>query len=979
MCRRLNIEENLARYGFELLLPRLVVICKRIRSRPFSIAMLVLGFAFSPVAVAAGEPQVAVTASSIAPQHLRLESLDSPIGLDALTPRFSWTLEAANPAARDLSQSAYRILVASSKSMLARDEADVWDSGRVASSNFIEVHYAGSALKSHTTYCWKLRVWDQAGKGSAWSEPASWTTALLHPSDWSAKWIAAGPNQYIQAEALEHHGKNTDSTQALPIFRHEFRVDKPVKKAIVYVSGLGQYELHLNGRNVTDTELNPGWTNYRKTVLYNTYDLTSLLRQGRNSFGVMIGRGMYDVPETKGRYTKFIGTFGEPKLILQMHVLYTDGSEAIVASDRSWKITSGPVTFSSIYGGEDYDARKIPPGWDSPGFKESGWTAAIEVAGPNGDLANPGRALSGRIIPSIKVVQSFNPTKVTEPRPGIQVYDLGQNFSGWPAITVRGKPGSIVKLIPGELLDGHGMVTQANAGADPAARVLFSYTLKGSGIEKWHPRFSYYGFRYVQVETTSGGPTSRGKPVLLSLEGKFVHDAVHVNGNFSSTVALFDQIHNLIDMAILSNMVSVLTDCPTREKLGWLEQTYLAGASIMYNYGVLKLYEKVADDMAEAQLPNGFVPAISPEYVAFVDSKGMNTNFRDSPEWGSAIILSPWTAYQFYADKDILAKHYDDMRRYAQYLHDKSQGNMLHYGLGDWYDIGPRFPGESQLTSKGLTATAIYFQDLTILARIARLLGREADAVKDTAEAQLVKEAFNRNLFHPETNEYDRGSQTANAMSLALGLVPEDRRQAVLDNLVKDIRKNNNHVTAGDIGFHYVVLALTDGSRSDVLYDMLLRTDPPSYGYQLAKGATTLTEAWDTNHSSSQNHFMLGHAEEWFYRGLAGIDFDMSRPSLEQITIHPAMVGDIQSASASFQSILGTIKSSWKRINGKWSLSVSIPPGATATIYLPSDLQPVSGSEFPPNDAEATKALTGNNGTKPKHIGSGQYHFGANP
>ena len=362
------------------------------------------------------------------------------------------------------------------------------------------------------------------------------------------------------------------------------------------------------------------------------------------------------------------------------------------------------------------------------------------------------------------------------------------------------------------------------------------------------------------------------KPQVLSLQTDFTHDDVAVDGHFTSGVKLLNQIHALIDRAILRNLASVITDCPTREKLGWLEQTHLAGYSIMDNYGVLKLYEKVADDMGEAQLNDGFVPGIAPEYVAFVDAKGDSTNFRDSPEWGSASILAPWQAYQFYGDLEMLRDHYDSMVRYAGYLRSKLQDGMLSYGLGDWYDIGPTLPGESQLTGKGLTATAIYYQDLRTLATAASLLGKEADAASFSNEAGQVRDSFNRHMLHSDTATYDRGSQTAQAMPLVLGLVPENLRQAVLDNLVKDIRDHGNHVTDGDIGFHYVVRALTDNGRSDVLFDMLARNDSPSYGYQLQRGATTLTEAWDTNPRSSQNHFMLGHAEEWFYRGLAGIN-----------------------------------------------------------------------------------------------------------
>jgi alpha-L-rhamnosidase len=906
------------------------------------------------------------SSAGIEPISLRIESLKNPIGLDTAVPRFSWKLKAVDTKAHNLSQSAYHVIVASSASKLSAGRGDVWDSGQIASKNFLDVTYKGPALESYTSYYWKVLVLDQNGKESKWSEPALWTTALFHSSDWSAKWIAAVPDRSAASEPL-------------PTFRREFQLDKPIKQAIVYVSGLGQYELRLNGKNVTASVLNPGWTDYRKTVLYNSYDLTSQLHVGKNSFGVMLGSGMYDVPQIDGRYTKFAGSFGQLKLILQMHVTFVDGSQVKIVSDKNWKTTPGPIVFSSIYGGEDYDARREIAGWDSPNFNDSSWAGVSEVAGPNGDITHAGTGLAGRILTPIKVANGFDPVKITHPKPGIDVYDLGQNFSGWPTINVQGASGSVIKLTPAELLNSDGTVTQASGGAGPDNPVLFTYTLKGVGTEVWHPRFSYTGFRYVQVERESGHSSAVEKPVLLSLAGNSIHSSVGVDGEFSSTFPLFNQIHHLIARAILSNTMSVLTDCPTREKLGWLEQTHLAGASLMYNYDVAQLYEKMADDMADAQLPNGLVPSIAPEYVAFVRSDGTNTSYRDSPEWGSAIILSPWTAYQFYGDKEILVRHYDAMTRYLQYLNGRSKDHMLSYGLGDWYDIGPRRPGESQLTGKELTATAIYYEDLSVLAKIASILGKDSAADEYVAEAQVVKDSFNHKLFHAETNKYDLGSQTANAMPLVLGLVPEDRRSAVLDNLVEDIHKHNNHVTAGDIGFHYVVRALTDGGRSDLLYDMLSRRDSPSYGYQLAKGATTLTEAWDTNPKSSQNHFMLGHAEEWFYRGLAGIDFDMSRTSAQRILIHPAMAADLPDGSASFVSVFGTIKTSWKHTGAHWSFDLFIPPGGTSTVRLPVSSVWVSENGKPVDGGTLAKSQEEAGNVTVLVTGSGEYHFEVRP
>ena len=880
-------------------------------------------------------------AGGIAPDRLQVDSMTNPVGVDGQTPSLSWELRATVPGTYDLMQSSYRILVASSAEELAMNSGSLWDSGRVQSGQRLYVTYSGRPLSSYQSCYWKVRIWDQAGKASAWSAPAKWTMAILHPEEWKASWIAAEPDGPLQPQTLENQGQWTESVQPLPIFRKEFRVNGPVKSAVVLVSGLGQYELRLNGGNVTDTVLNPGWTNYRKTVLYNTFDVTRRLRPGMNAFGVLLGNGMYNVAGIHGRYTKFLGSFGQPKLILQMHIEYRDGAEEMVISDSSWRTASGPITFSSIYGGEDFDARRVQNGWDRPNFvMDADWRPALEVAGPdagpNGPAGSPGHELSGHLIPPIAIAERLAPLRVTRPRPDAIVYDMGKNSSGWPEILVRGRAGDRVRMLPGELLNPDGTVTQASAGAGPDDPVLFDYTLAG-GEERWHPRFTYYGFRYVQVEAIpaiAGGQ----KPEVLSLWSDFTHDDVAVDGHFTSGVTLLNRIHALIDRAILSNLASVISDCPTREKLGWLEQTYLAGSSIMDNYRVLKLYERVAGDIAEAQLANGFVPAIAPEYVAFVDANGDSTNFRDTPEWGSASILSPWEAYRFYGDVEILKDHYDSMVRYAGYLRSKLQDGMLTYGLGDWYDIGPRPPGEAN----------------------------ETDTASFGKEAAEVRESFNRHLLHADTATYDRGSQTAQAMPLVLGLVPENLREAVLENLIRDIRAHGDHVTAGDIGFHYVVRALTDNGRSDVLFDMLSRDDSPSYGYQLERGATTLTEAWDANPGSSQNHFMLGHAEEWFYRGLAGIDVDLSRPESRQIAIRPAFLAKVSEAQAEVHTVLGTVESSWTREGAKVVWRVVIPAGTRAIVALPPAAAEVSMNGGTPPRASPAGELS---------LGSGAYEF----
>jgi hypothetical protein len=702
---------------------------------------------------------------------------------------------------------------------------------------------------------------------------------------------------------------------ALPLFRRGFYVGKPVAKATLMISGLGQFEAHVNGANVTEALLTPGWSDYRKRVYYDTYDVSGMVRQGDNVLSVMLGNGMYNVVKTPGRYTKFEGSMGPLKLIASLRLQYADGSTEDVVSDGGWKTSPGPITFTSIYGGEDYDARLEQAGWDRPGFADGSWSAVRAVDGPGG-------ALQPETIEPVKGFERFAAVQATHPKDGVTVYDLGQNFAGWPELEVRGQAGTTIKMVAGELLDKYGQVTQGSGGGSPTAQNSFTYVLRGGAMtETWHPRFSYYGFRYVQVEQSGGAATE------LKVSGRVLHDAVKVDGSFTSSDELMMRIHQLIDRAIYSNMMSVLTDCPTREKLGWLEQTHLAAASMMYNYGLQSLYAKIEDDMQDAQQPTGLVPDIAPEYMVFSGA------FRDSPEWGASVVLSPWAAYQFYGDVGPLRAHYGSMQRYAAYLQGKTQGGLLQYGLGDWYDIGPGAPGRSKLTSTGVTATATFYELLVDLQKIAKLLGNDDDAAKYAAQAARLEEIFNAKYFHADTHQYDTGSQTANAMPLAVGLVPDGDRAAVLANLVADIRAHDNHVTAGDVGFHYVVRALTDGRRSDVLYEMLSRTDKPSYGDQLAHGATALTEAWDADPRSSQNHFMLGHAEEWFYRGLAGIDFDLSRPVGRQIVMQPSVVGTMQSAGARLDTRLGRVVSAWTREGDQVSLEMNVP--VNAVLVLP--------------------------------------------
>ncbi len=896
-----------------------------------------------------------------APRRLLLDGTVNPLGIDNPAPLLRWTLIARRRELRDIRQSAFRIVVARSRAALDQDNGEVWDSRRTVATMEPSTRYLGNSFLPDTTYYWKVRVWTGKGAASPWSAPATFTTGMLKPSNWQAKWIASVADSPRPLPAQGDDESRVSSVPPLPIFRNGFNVSKPVTRATLFISGLGESQSFVNGQLVTSALLTPGWSAYRKTVLYDTYDVTSLLHQGTNIIGVLLGNGMYNVEGLKGRYTKFVGSMGQPKVIAELHLHFTDGTMSMITSGGNWKISDGPIRFSSIYGGEDYDARLVPQGWMQSRFDDQTWRSAVVVDGPGGMLRS-------ERLPPVFLARTHKPVAIKQINDHVTLYDFGKNFAGRPDIKVNGPAGSSVQILTGELLDANGRVTQQSAAASKEAATLFNYTLSGKGVEHWSPRFTYYGFRYAEV-TVSG---DSGLPHVDAVRGQELHDAVTVDGRFSNPNEMINRIHRLIDVAMLNNMVSILTDCPTREKLGWLEQTHLAGSALMYNFDLSLLYRKLSLDIRDSQLDGGMVPSIAPEVVTFSGS------FRDSPEWGSAIILSPWTAYTFYGDKQLLRENYQAMAAYVDYLISRSKDNMLTYGLGDWYDIGPGKPGESKLTTLGLTATAIYYEDLQAMERIARILDKPEVAAGFASRAAAVKESFNRHLFHADTASYDRGSQTANAMALALDLVPDGHRAGVLNRLVGDIRQHGNHVTAGDVGFHYLVRALSDNGRSNVIYSMLMLSDSPSYGYQLKRGATALTEAWDADPKSSQDHFMLGHVEEWFYRGLGGIDFDMSRKTARRIWVHPQVVGGIRSASVEYDSVLGRIGSRWHLQGDELHMDISIPPGATATVSLPVGFK--SGVRESARDLRGDPGVLSvddENDSVSCVIGSGNYHFSA--
>lgn len=870
----------------------------RVRSAICCAAVLT---AIATLPLAASAADGADAAADFAVVRLRCENAVDPLGVDVRQPRLSWQVRSPERGQR---QTAYRVLVASSLQLLSNGQGDLWDSGQVP-SDATRVRYAGERLASSQQAFWQVRSWDAHGRPSSWSEPAAWTMGVLRERDWQGKWIVAP----WESEAV--------------LLRREFTVRPGLRRAIAHVCGLGQFEFFLNGEKVSNHLLSPGWTKYNRTCLYETFDVTDRLGMGANAAGLALGDGMYHT-ERRNRFSKFQGTFGPLRTCAQIELQYADGSRDVVATDPEWRVSRGPVTYNDIYGGEDFDARLVEDRWNAPGFDDAHWTPAVELVRPGGRLRG-----SSASAPPLGAIEVIEPVEITTQSDERLVVDFGQNASYMPQITVAGPAGSTVRLTHAEVLDTEGNIDRGTCGGNRGP-AYWQYTKRTDQPESWFPQFFYAGCRYLQVDlipASADGPL----PQLQQCDGVVVHSTAAPTGEFSCSNELLNRIRMLVRWAQRSNMVSVLTDCPHREKLGWLEQYHLNGPSIRYEFDVQRIFAKGMQDMADSQLDNGLVPNIAPEYVEFPGT------FRAAAEWGSAVILVPWQQYLFTGDATLLERHYETMQQYLDYLTSIAEEGIVSEGLGDWYDMGPADrPGFAQLTPPPVTATAFYFRDAELMAQIAALLERDEDAARYAQLAESIKEAWRRE-FVAATGVYATGSQCSNALALVMGLARPQDRERVLAELIRDLADNNYAPTAGDVGHRFLLLALARGGRSDLIYRMINQDERPGYGYQLAQGATALTEAWDANHHSSHNHFMLGHVTEWFYGYMLGIRPDPTAPGFKRVLIEPTPCGDLAWAEGSYEGPHGPIAVRWEREGGEFRLNVTVPANSTALVTLPTD------------------------------------------
>ena len=867
-----------------------------------------------------------VSSLALAPGSLRTQSLSEPLGIDVIQPILSWRLQTMENTRGGVEQVAFQIRAAHRLSEF--ESNPVWDSGKILSDS-TSVAWEGPVLSSRESICWQVRLWDSDGKISAWSDAASFGMGLLKAVDWDpALWI--------------ENGQYNSSVTSLPYFVKRFEVSGGVSQARLWIAGLGQFIATVNGQPVTKGVLNPGYFDWNKTIEYSTFDVTGALRDDENVLGVALGKGVYRADKPLGgRYYKFLTASHPLKMIAQLQLNYTNGTSQLIVSDSSWLTTvTGPLLESSWYGGEEYDARKELPGWDSPPFDHSTWKTVDQSTIPN-----PNATYRARESPSIERIEEIKSIAVTDLGHQTYLFDFGVNHAGWPQLRMRGKRGTIVTIRPAELLNADGTINQISEGTPIFDRYIFA----GNGTEKYIPTFRYHGFRYLQVENLTGVPhVDNATSYTLRVNND-------VAGTFNSSIVLLNRIHQIVNRAVQSNMLSVFTDCPHREKLGWLEETHLVFPAIQRFFDVQAHGRSVVRRIVEAQLKTGMVPTTAPEYPIFDGA------FRDEPNWGNSIILLPLYLYQSYGEKALLEDFYPAMVAWVNYLTSKASGHIVSYGLGDWYAI-------DQSTPVGVTGTYGYWMSVNGLATIASALNKTADGEKYFSLASNISSAFHATYFNDTSHTYATGSQAADVFALEMGAVPLSEQQKVLEHLINDIRLRSNHTSAGEVSLPSWFRMLSLYGHDEVVYDFLSRTDSPSYGYAIMHGATSLTEDWDGptpargQGLSSQNHFMFGAVDEWLTRSLGGIQQASNSVDYRLIDIKPAVVGNVTHVQGTYRTSRGWIETEWHRDETTFTLKVNIPPGTKATVYLP-------GTNPTSTDATRSDGLTVFN------IQSGSYTF----
>ncbi len=867
---------------------------------------------------------------SSAPSGLRCEFRVDPADIETAGPRLSWIIETAE---RGWRQSAYRVLVASSPETLAADRGDLWDSGRVESDASAHVPYNGRELTSGIACYWKVRVWDAGGQESPWSESARWEMGLLSPEDWIAKWIG-------------------HASETAPLFRREFSVPKEIARARAYICGLGYHELYINGKKSGDQVLDPGQTDYEERAFYVVHDVTGLLRRGENAVGVMLGDGWYNqraVNEAKYGWGDVV--YGDPRLIFQMRVEYADGSVEWVVSDDRWIASPGPILSSNVYAGETYDARLEQPGWSEPGFAGGGWTPVTLVEAPGG-------VLESQKIPPVKRMETLQTAVVTNPKPGVYVFDMGRNFAGWVRLNVQAPAGTIISMRFAETLAPDGMVDMGSTGVGAThVEQTDTYICRGGGLEIWEPRFTYHGFRYVEM---TGYP---GQPAPDMLEGIVVYTAVEPAGTFTCSDPMLNRIHQTAIHTLTSNLHSVPTDCPAREKCGWLGDAHVMAEMSIFNFDMPVFWSKyVMDIETNRRSRGGIVEDIAP---------GRRQEPGTHPDWGSAFIQIPWYLYLYYGDTEVIREHYEGMQEFLAHVEGLAKEYIVSEGYGDWCPPGGARPTE---TPVALTSTAYFYFDTVIMARAAELLGKPEDAARFRDLAGKIREAFISRFYDPAEKTF--GSQTADAFALYLGLEPEGAAEDVAASLADNVvRVKGGHFATGVTGSLHLYRELSGYGYDDAALGIFRKTDYPSINNLFSLGATTLWEKWEKSYGSL-NHPMQGGFDVWFFDGIGGIKPDPESPGFRHSVFRPLVADGLESAEVTHRSPYGVLSSAWTNKNRVFTWKIRVPANTTATVHVPAaDPSSVTEGGKPVSKAEGITVKGPDRGCLVLEAGSGTYTF----
>ncbi len=841
------------------------------------------------------------------PYNLKCEYLVNPICIDVRRPRFSWSLDHIE---RNQIQSAYQIIVSSNRNLSESDGGYTWNSGKVVSDETINIVYNGPGLESDKAYYWRVKWWDKQGNESEYSNSSFFETALFEESDWKAKWISR--KEFIKRKDRRLHQYKYNKRGLVGrlkevhaiYLRKEFSLMKKMKSAKAYVCGLGYYEFRINGEKIENRVLEPAQTDYNKVALYSSYDITDYLKDS-NAIGVILGNG---------RCIELFG-FDFPKLILQINILYVDGSCDTILTDDTWKGSNGPIQENGIYYGETYDARLEMPGWDKPNYDDTKWYKVAIVSG---------YSLASQMMQPIQVTKTLKPIDLNIPKPETFVFDFGQNFTGYVKLEVKGPRGTEIRLRFSELIYEDGTI---NIATNQGARATDIYILKGNGYEIYEPHFTYHGFRYVEM---TGFP---GVPNKESLEGIFFHSNVENVGSFNCSNDLINKIHNNVIWGQLSNLMSIPTDCPQRdERQGWMADAHLAAEEAILNFDMARFYTKYLRDIKNSQKDNGSISDVVPPYWNF---------YPADPAWGAAYITIAWYIYWYYNDTRILEENYDDLKKYVDFLSSISEEDLILWGkYGDWC---PPNSVVSRKTPVALTSSWYYYHDTLFLSKIAKILGNRLDYDYYASKSKNIKEAFNKRFlkFIYEVTKLsptdDAISQTSNVLPLYLKMVPENKHNDVIKSLVNSIKEDYDyHFNTGIVGTRYIFDVLTDNGYPEIIYRMINQKSFPGYGYMIREGATTLWERWEKLEGSgmnSHNHIMNGSVDTWFYKTLTGVS--LKEPGWKMLQIKPFIPSDMAYASCKINTIKGTVAVSWEKKDRFLDLKINIPVGVKSEVWLP--------------------------------------------